>query len=282
MRFGLAAAALAAFALATPAAAQPNALDVMREAVQQLSANTEGVENYTLTLRSGPMTSEVYVHRDGDAWEVSAPDDSEIGGMLQSMVVWPTFGEMGDEFPAAGEVSDEDLEEFADVFSLTSETLNGRPAHVLFLRTGEMDMGDSEMPDSLRMFIDPATHQLLRVHVAGSQAEMGEFGGGGGDGTMEITMNFADYRETQGLTIPHSLQLVMDVQMNLTDEQKETMRLGVAAARAELAQDDSDEARQASAMIDIFLGLLTEGHLELPVTVESVQVNAGPPSWFEG
>jgi hypothetical protein len=35
-------------------------------------------------------------------------------------------------------------------------------------------------------------------------------------------------------------------------------------------------------MIDIFLGLLTEGHLELPVTVEAVQVNTGPPSWFEG
>jgi hypothetical protein len=280
MRFRLSAAALAALAFATPAAAQPNALEVARSVVQRLDANVEGVQDYTLTLRSGAMSTDVYVYRDGDAWEVTAPDDDELGGMLESLVVWPTFGEMGDDFPMAGEVDAEALEELGDVFSVSSETLNGQPAHVLFLRTGELDMDDSEMPDSLRMFVDPATHQLLRVQVAGSGVEMGEFAPGGG--AMEVSMDFSDYRETQGLTIPHALRMVLDVDLALTDQQKETMRQGVAAARAELAGEDSPEARQTAAMIDIFIGLLMEGHLELPVTVESVRVNAGPPSWFDG
>jgi hypothetical protein len=282
MRFRLAAAALAALAFATPAAAQPNALEEVRSVVQRLAANTEGVQDYTLSLRSGPMATDVYVYRgDEGEWNVASGGDEEIGGLLQSMVVWPMFGELDDEFPDPGEVSAEDLAEFSDIFNLSTATLEGRPANVLFLRMGELDLDDSEMPDSLQMFVDPETHQLLRVHVAGAQAEMGEFSPGGG-GSMEITMDFSDYRETQGLTVPHALRLMMDVEMQMTAAQKDAVRASVAAAREELAQEDTPEARQTAAMIDIFLGLLTEGHLELPVTVEAVQVNTGPPSWFEG
>lgn len=283
MRFRLAAAALAAVTLATPAAAQPNALDVMRGAMQRLSANSEGLQNYTLTLRSGELQTEVYVYRDGDEWEVAAPDDEEFGGMLRSMVVWPSFGELDAEFPAEGEVSNEDLAELADVFTVSNESLDGRPAHVLFVRMDELrdDAGDGEMPDSLRMWVDPDTRQIMRVHVAASAAEMGDFPAGG-DGGVDVTMDFGDYRETDGLTIPHRLRMMLEMEIELPEEQRVGMQAGVAAARAQLSQDDSAEARQALAMIDIFMGLMTEGRVDLPVTVENVRVNTGPPSWFEG
>jgi hypothetical protein len=279
MRFALAAATtLAALTFATPAAAQPNAIDVLRGVMRQLSANTEGVNDYILTLRAGPLESEVYVHRDGDEWEVDSPDD-ELGSMLESMVVWPTFGELEEDFPMEGEVSSEELAEFADIFNVTSETLNGRPANMLFLRMDEMDLEDSDMPDSLRMYVDPASNQILRVHIAGV-AEGMEFAPDGGGG-MEVTMDFADYRETDGLTIPHSLRMELEMELDMEEDQLNAMRAGIAAAREQLAQDDSEESRQTAAFIDIFLGLLTEGRMELPVTVENVRVNTGPPAWFD-
>lgn len=287
MPFRFAAAALAALVLATPAAAQDNAVDVMSRAMQRLVANTEGVRDYTLTLRSGILETEVYVYRDGDEWEVAGPeDDEQAGGVLKALVVWPGFSDLDAEFPDPGEVSDEDLEEFGDAFTLTRETLDGRQAQVLFVRLRElmevMEDGepDSGMPDSLRLFLDPESHQILRVHVAGDAPSMGELGPGGG--SMEATMDFGDYRETDGLTVPHTMRMTMDVDVELTAEQRAGMRAGIEYARSQMAADDSEEARQGAALIDLMLPLLTEGHLEVPVSVENVRVNAGPPSWFEG
>jgi hypothetical protein len=280
-----AAAALAAITLATPAAAQPSAVEVMRGAMERLSANTEGVRDYTLTLRSGAMQTDVYVYRDGDDWEVASPDEDEnpLGGMLKGLVVWPSFGGLNVEFPAADQVSAEDLEEFSRIFALTDQTLDGRPAHALFVRMDqlrdEMDE-DSEMPDSVQLFLDPRTHQILRLAVTGVAADMGEMGMG--DGTMEVKMDFADYRETEGLTIPHSLRMVMDVDMQLTPEQRAGMAAGMEYARSQMAGEQGPEAQQAAAMIEMFVGLITTGHMEVPVTVESVRVNAGPPAWFQG
>jgi hypothetical protein len=279
MRFGVAAAALAALTLAAPAAAQENAVDVMRGVMQQLAANTEGVQDYTLTLRAGPMSTSVYVHRDGDEWEVESPSDEQMGEMLQGLVVWPMFGAMAGEFPEAGEVSDEELAEFADIFNLTRETLDGRPAHAIFLHMEELLDEDSEMPDSMRIYVDPSTRQIMRVQVAGVAAEMEDLAPGGGE--MEVVMDFRDYRETDGLTVPRRLRMDLRVEMEISDEQRQMMQVGIQAARAELAQDDSEEGRQAAAMIDMFIGLLTDGHMAVDVEVEDVQVNTGPPAWFD-
>lgn len=284
MRFGVAAAALAALTLATPAAAQPsNALEVVRGVMQQLSANSEGVQDYTLTLRSGELSTDVYVFRDGDEWEVATPDDEEVGEVLKSLVVWPMFGEMDEEFPDPGEVSEEEMAEFADVFSMSSETLDGRPAHVIFLNMREImdeDDADDEMPDSLRMYVDPATSQIMRVHVAGVAGEMGEFAPGSGE--MEVTMDFRDYQETDGLTVPRRLRMDVRADLELTDEQRQMMQAGIAAARMQMEADDSEEGRQMMALVDLFMGMLTTGHMTMDVAVENVRVNQGPPSWFEG
>lgn len=284
MRFGVAAAALAALTLAAPAAAQENALDVMRGVMQQLADNTDGVEDYTLTLRAGPMSTSVYVHRDGDEWEVESPSDEQMGEMLQGLVVWPMFGAMEGQFPESDELTAEEMEEFSHVFTLTQETLDGRPAHALFLNLRQfldefMDEQDSEMPDSMRIYVDPSSRQILRVQVAGVAAEMEDLAPGGGE--MEVTMDFRDYRETDGLTVPRRLRMDLRVEMEISDEQKQMMQMGIQAARAELAEDDSEEGRQMATMMDMFVGLLTDGHMVMDVEVEDVQVNAGPPAWFD-
>ena len=279
MRFGVAAAALADLTLAAPAAAQESAVDVMRGVMQQLAENTEGVEDYTLTLRAGALSSSVYVYRDGDEWEVESPDDEEIGEMLQGLVLWPMFGAMEGEIPDADEMSDEDLEELGEFLTLSRETLDGRPAHAVFLRMGELMDDDDEMPDSMRIYVDPSSRQILRVQVAGVAAEMDDFAPGGGE--MEVTMDFRDYRETDGLTVPRRMRMDLRVEMDIPEDQKQMMRAGIMAARAQLDQDQSEEGRQMAAMIDMFMGLLTEGHMEVDVEVEDVQVNAGPPAWFD-
>ena len=92
MRFASAAATLAVLALAAPAAAQPNALEVVRGVATQLERNTEGVRDYTLTLRAGPMSTDIYVYRDGDEWEVASNDEEQLGEMMEGLVVWPNTG----------------------------------------------------------------------------------------------------------------------------------------------------------------------------------------------
>lgn len=282
MRFGVAAAALAALTLAAPAAAQDNAVEVLRGVLEQLAENTEGVDDYTLTLRAGELRSSVYVFRDGDEWEVASPDDEEMSELLQTVVVWPMFGDMAGQFPDPDEVTEEDMEELEGVFSLASETLEGRRAHALYLNLREfVDEGDEDLPDSMRIFVDPQTRQILRMHVAGMVADMGEFAPGGGGGDVEVTMDFRDYRETEGLTVPHRLRMDMRMDLGLTDEQRLMMQAGIQAARAEMEADDSEEGRQAAAFIDMFISLLTEGRMAMDVAVEDVQVNTGPPSWYD-
>jgi hypothetical protein len=282
MRFGIAAAALAALTLAAPAAAQENAVEVLRGVLDQLAENTEGVEDYTLTLTAGSLSSSVYVFRDGDEWEVVSPEDEELGELLQTVVIWPMFGDMASEFPDPDEVTEEDLEELEGIFSLGSEAIEGRRAHALYLNLREFaDDGDEDMPDSMRIFVDPSTRQILRMHVAGMVAEMSEMAPGGG-GEVEVTMDFRDYRETDGLTVPRRLRMDMRMDMGLTDEQRLMMSAGIQAARAEMEADDSEEGRQMAALIDMFIGLLTDGRMELDVRVEDVRVNTGPPSWFDG
>lgn len=274
MRLRLAAAALAALTMAAPAAAQP-ALEAVRGMLQRMDANTEGVRDYTLTLRSGALQSEVFVYRDGDAWEVATPEDEQLGGMLRGMVVWPSFHAIED-----GAVSELMAEEVDEAFVASSETLNGRPVDVVSLRLEGLMLEESELPDSARLYLDPADRQILRVQVRGLAADVGDMAPEGG--RMDMVIDFADYRQTDGLTVPHSLRLSMNVELDLSDDQRAAMQAGVAAARAELQEDDSEEGRQTAALIDIFLGLLNDGHMEIPATVESVRVNAGAPSWFEG
>ncbi|HST60664.1 MAG TPA: hypothetical protein VLK84_18330 [Longimicrobium sp.] len=276
MRFRLAAAALAAVVFAVPAPAQPGpALEMLRGVMQRLVVNTEGVENYTLTLRSGALSTEMYVYRDGDDWEVAAPDDDPLGGMLKPLVVWPSFGALLE----SDEVSGEEMEELGDAVAVTRETVNGRPADVLMMRMSALaDEEDSGM-DSVRLFVDPETRQILRVHVAGGAETMREIAPGGG--TMQLTLDFADYRETERLTLPHTLRMAMELELEMDDEERAGMAAGLEAARAQMAGTDSPQAPQANAMIELFVGLLTEGRVEIPVTVENVRVNAGPPAWFQ-
>jgi hypothetical protein len=280
MRFAAAAATLAALVLAAPAAAQPNALQVVRGVITQLDRNAEGVNDYTLTLRAGPMTSDIYVYRDGDEWEVASNEDEELGEMLEGLVMWPAFGEMAHEFPQEGEVSDAELAELGEMVRVTEDRLDGRAANVLFMRMDGL-MENEEMPDSLRMYVDPSTNQIMRIHVAGSAAGM-EGMGPVAAGDMEVTMDFRDYRATEGLTVPRRLRMDMRVEMEIPDEQKQMMATAMQAAQMEAAGNASEEGRQMAAMIEMFMGLLTEGHMELDVEVAEVRVNQGPPSWFEG
>jgi hypothetical protein len=280
MRFGLAAAALAAVVLATPAAAQNDAVDVVRGAMERLVANAGEAQDYTLTLRSGTLRTDVYVYLDGSGWEVAVPDDDPLGDMLGALVLWPLLHSRGADILQGSELSPDQAARIGRALGLRRETVDGRPADVLVVRPGElMDEPDGEMPDSLRMFVDPDTRQILRVHVAGSAEAMGEIAPGGG--TMQATLDFADYRETDGLTVPHTLRMAVEVEMELGDEERAGMAAGLEAGRAQMALLDSPREAQVNAMAGLFIGLLTTGRMELPVTVENVRVNAGPPAWFQ-
>jgi hypothetical protein len=44
---------------------------------------------------------------------------------------------------------------------------------------------------------------------------------------------------------------------------------------------DDPEAREMLAMMELFSTLLSGGELDLPMAVEDVVVNAGPPAWLD-
>ncbi len=280
MRFGVAAAALAALTLAAPAAAQQDALEVLRDAMEQLARNTEGVDDYTLTLRAGGLRTSAYVFREGDTWDVAGPDDGEVNELMRSVVLWPLFSAMVADFPDPDEMSEDALEEWGDGFVLAAETLDGRRVHALSMNLdGLVDEDGSEMPDSVRLFVDTQTRQILRMYMGGLLADMAEISPTSGE--VAMTMDFRDYRETDGVTVPRRLRLDMRMDLGLTAEQRMMMQAGIQAARAEAAADDSAEGRETVAVIDLFMGLIADGHLAMDVDVEDVQVNTGPPAWLD-
>lgn len=280
MRIGIAAAALAALTVAAPAAAQTSAVEVVRGAMEQLARNSEGVEDYTLVLSYGPLTAPVYVYRDGDEWQVASPSDEPMADLFEGLVVWPSFHQLGEEIPAADEMDPEEVEALSEFFSLARDTVEGRQVHAVVANMSGLMLEESDLPDSVQLFVDMQTRQLARVRVSAPAESMdAEFVPGGG--RVEVMMDFGDYRETDGLTVPRRLRMDMRVDMQLTEEQREAMRTTVASARAELQNDDSPEARQTALLIDIFLGLVADGRMVIPVTVDEVRVNTGPPGWFE-
>jgi hypothetical protein len=148
MRLFAAVTTAAALALATPAAAQPDAGRIMRGALDQLSRNVpEEVRDYTLVI--GPSRQDLYVYRSEDGWRTEIPYDGGLADLFQSMVLWPNLSTALAADPA-------------DVRYVGLDSLDGRAVHVLAAPV-DFDLYGEEMPDSAHLYVDAETRQVLRV-----------------------------------------------------------------------------------------------------------------------
>jgi hypothetical protein len=267
-----AAAALALLALAAaPAAAQPGGGEVLRGAIQTLArAHGPGVQDYSFSLAYGSVRTPVYVAREEGAWVVHTPEETPLADLAGMAVIWPDISAW-DQDP--GEVEAIDRATY-----LRAERLEGRPVHVVAAYVG--DEVPAEEVDSAVLYVDAETGHVLRMVAVGANPEAdGPLAGG----RMTLTVDLLGHQETDGLVIPRRVRLRMRLQAAaMTATQRDEMLAGMEAMRAELQGSDNPQARQMLAALELFGRMITEGELDMPMTVEEVLVNPGPPAWLDG
>lgn len=270
MRFPFAAAALAALAFAVPAAAQPQAGQVLRDALRVLGENhPQQVEDYTLTLNVRGVRMPVYVVREGDEWEVVTPEDAALADFATMAVLWP-------EFASAGAIPEDDDSADGAVY-VRGDEVEGRAAHVI---TADWGL-ESDGLDSALIYIDARTHQVVRIHMAGMMEDDEGEGFGAATGEMAATLDMLDHQETDGLVVPRRLRVRMSMELEMDDSERAQARVGIAMARAQMQGSKEPEAREMLVMLDLFSSVLAGEEMDIPITVEDVRVNSGPPAWVD-
>ncbi|HEU0299117.1 MAG TPA: hypothetical protein VFR37_06665 [Longimicrobium sp.] len=263
MRLSTLAAAAASLWLALPAAAQPRVAELARGAMQQMAANQGSASDYLLVLRYRDVRVPVYVYRQDGGWSSQAQPGAVWGGLLGNAVVWPAV-------MRAGEGDGDDAGALANADYLGTETVDGRRAHVL---GGSFATGE-RLPDSMHVYLDAETRQLLRVVASGRSRQPGAALPGAG---MWMTLDLGGYTETGGVVVPRRMRLRM--RMELDSQQRQSMRRDVEGMLAALQADPSQRAAEMRLMMEAVSRMLQGQEMDLPVTVEEVRVNAGPPDW---
>jgi hypothetical protein len=264
-------AALAVLALAAPAAAQPDAGMLMRQAMERLAANEgENVRDYSLSIVHEDQRTPVYVARDGTGWEVRMPGEVPLGDFMEMAVFWPLFSSSAAQADGMGHLEGAEY--------VREESVGGRRAHALtFAPDGEM-LGQEL--DSVLIYVDARTRQLLRVSLI--TRVPGGMQGFGDDTQLAITIDAAEHRETDGLTIPRQLRVRMRLKAQDVDRDAvQAMRDQMAAVLAELEGSSQPEAAEMMVMLRTFAQLLSDEGMDLRLAVEDVRVNPGPPEWLD-
>jgi hypothetical protein len=269
----------AVLCVAAPVAAQPDPDSIGLAVMQQILANQGDLRDYTVVLVHDAVRMPAYVHRDGDLWRVQGPPDHPMAELLTIAVSWPNmasevlYGEDADT-DGDGVVDPTPLEGVGTYLGI--EEVDGRRAHVV----GAGFDDSEELPDSMRLYMDVETRQLLRIAMS---APVGEEDAGTPLGTnLRLLIDLADYTtRDDGLTLPTRMRLRMSADLQLSPAQRERVQAEIAGVRTALGQAEGDEAAQTRAMMALFEGLALRGQVDMEVRVEDVRVNSGPPAWLE-
>ena len=268
--------AAAALWLAAPAGAQPDPEVLAEAAFERMFANQGSADNYTLVLRHDDIRVPVYVYRDEEGWSTAVPRGTDLVDLLSWGVIWPDMlndAEEDDELDQGGE----------DVSYLGTEEVDGREAHVLRV----VFSGGEDGLDSMHLYLDAESSQLLRMTTFGPADDPG--GELAGDGsTMQVLLDFGDYTATDGVVVPRKMRVRMRIEAELSPEERQEFREELDQALAELEAEQSPETDEERMLMDevrmlmeAYARLALEGEMDLPVTVEEVHVNSGPPEWLE-
>jgi hypothetical protein len=263
----------AALLLAAPAAAQPNASVVMRQALERLHDNHgPDVRDYSLTVVHEDARMPVYVLRGDDGW-VPRTGQSPMSDLLGMAVFWPPF--------TYTEVDREAMEaEAATAVYVGQEEVDGRPAHLLTVFPSADQSSDAM--ESMMLWVDTETHQIRRMSVTAAVPEMDPqiLELVGDDARLVITLDARDHAETDGLVMPRQVRVGMRIESaGLTDEVRET--IGTQARKALEGPEAPKVDAPTRALILMFLQLFAPGGMKLSTRLDEVRVNPGPPAWLD-
>lgn len=278
MRYSLIAAAALTACLAPAAAAQPDPEQIVQQVVDRLVLNHGGAEDYTLVLAYDDVRVPVYVYEQADGeWTSATPPDRPLGEFMSAAVLWPEVMVVNQP---VGDGTGEGGNPLEDAVYGGTELVDGRRAHVVRVRFTEA--AREMMPDSIALYADTETSQILRMaasmEVPGMAASVT-----GGRPVMHMLLEYSDYRAHGGLTVPGRIRMDIRMEMNMTDKERQSMREDIGRALAAMEQEQTpadDEAREMLKMVRVFAGLVLDGRMELPMTVEEVRMNSGRPAWL--
>lgn len=273
MRSALAAAVLLpALLAAAPAGAQPSADDVLRNAVDAAGRmHASGVRDYALTLVLHGIRTPVYVERGADEWEVHTPAESPLGEFVAATVLWPLLAPAGDQAAGAADAASD----FGGTRYLRDQAVDGRATHVIAAASDELQVAGL---DSLALFVDAENGRVLRMEAAGLAPD------DGGDirlGEMWVGVDMLDHQATDGVLVPRRVHARMRMALpELGPAERRAMAEQVQAMLPALRQSREPGAREMLVLVKVFSELLETGELDMPMTVEKVVVNTGPPAWL--
>jgi hypothetical protein len=266
--------AAAALTLAVPAAAQPDPEQLLGDAYERAHQNISAeVQDYTLTVAAGPFRREVYVSRNGGSMYVHGLDERGMGAFLLEMVQYPRIGTA--YYPEEGV----DQTRLAGVEHLGTDTVDGRPVHVLMAPALGVSWNVSDMPDSTRMYVDAQTRQVLRLAVAGTEEPSGRVGPISKGRRTDVSVTYSDYRETDGVTLPRRMRMEMRMRLDVDDAERQALRTQGSDVLTELEAQGGDGAASGAEMIRQLLRMIDGETMVVDAVVEEVRVNAGKPDW---
>lgn len=272
LRSALAAAA-ALLALAHPATAQDRkAEDILREVAARTRARTQGVQNYTLHIKTMGFSVVNYVSRGQDSvFHVQTGDAGPLGASAAQMTGW------GDELLlllegslAQSEGTPEEMEGGTYEGVVNS---GGAPAHRISVSFDQDSAAGSDdgMPRRFVVDFDTATLVVRRL-----EAEMAPGAGTPGSVLVEL----GDWRTVGGMLVPFRRHMVMRGIRAQLGADIDRVAQELAQARAmlgNLPESQREVMRQVLAMTD---GMLKRDEIVLDEIVVSVAVNQGPPAGF--
>jgi hypothetical protein len=262
-------AAAAALWLAAPAAAQPDPEVLAQAAFERMLANQGSADAYTLVLRNGDTRVPVYVYRDDEGWSTEMPSRAPLGELFDLAVIWPGMLD-------AVEEDDELKAGLEEAGYMGTEEVDGRQAHVLRVVVSE----GADGLDSMRLYVDVESSQLLRMTAFGLMDDSG--GELIGDGAaLHLSLDLGDYTAFDGVVVPRKMRVRMRMGLQLSPEERQEFQEELDQALAELEGEQFPEAGEVRMLMEVYARLLLEGEVDLPVTVEEVRVNSGPPEWLE-
>jgi hypothetical protein len=266
-------AAAAALVLASPAAAQPepDPAQILLGALERAQQNVPaGVASYLVTLSYGPgLRAQLYVARREGRWEVVEQRPRSPAHLFGGMVIWPLLA----EHLRAGMRADDVAQ--PPTRYLGEEAVGGRAAHVLMMRVSGLRLGEAALPDTVAVWVDADTRQVLRVRSS-TRAEPSHDDAQRRRPRLDGELVLEGYEAINGVTLPRRWRIVVGVQMDLTDAERQQMHEQLS--RMDLT-GTAQEVAEIRMLNDLTRRVLDGQPMEVTATVEDVQVNPLRPVW---
>lgn len=165
---------------------------------------------------------------------------------------------------------------------LGTETVDGQRCHVLRI-DDPAALSDAPMPPAasaaqgtMRLYIDAARYVPLRIEIETTVEQDGT------SRTMRPRIAFGDYRTTDGLTLPWSMEMTMeDLNAAISPEEREQARQSLEEMEQRMKEMPEQQRQMMEGMmkeqLEQLRRILDEGSIRFAVTVQDVRVNTPLP-----